>query len=27
VGDAAMKLGQEMQSVAEQYGISLINFP
>ncbi|OGI28987.1 MAG: hypothetical protein A2184_03635 [Candidatus Moranbacteria bacterium RIFOXYA1_FULL_44_7] len=27
VGDAAMKLGQEMQSVAEQYGISFINFP
>jgi hypothetical protein len=27
VGQAAMKLGQEMQSVAEQYGISYINYP
>jgi len=27
VGQAAMKLGQEMQSIAEEYGISFINYP
>lgn len=27
VGQAAMKLGNEMQSVAKEYGISFVNFP